>query len=252
MIHVKRDVSNRPRGFQGRAQEWRRAFLRARALDGSLTATKFWQKVRPQIKSDADALARVFYGKCAYCESRMAHVQHPQIEHYRPKGRPEFETQLFVWENWLLSCGRCNDSKWQHFPACDGGTPCLLDPTVDTPSAHIAFAREHVAGTTKRGTETVKLLGLDRGPLEDARAHWLIYVDALLLLAVRPSQLREARDLLVWCIHEEAPWSGCVREYIATKAPKLLQAPQVVVGANPVLRIKELVEERREDVALLA
>jgi len=132
MIRVRRDRSNRPRGFATRARAWQRAFLEARARTPATTAAQFWKKIRPSLQTDAAALSAVFHGKCAYCESRMAHVQHPHIEHYRPKGRSEFEKFLFLWTNWLLSCGRCNDSKWRHFPML-GSLPCLLDPTVDDP-----------------------------------------------------------------------------------------------------------------------
>ena len=33
-----------------------------------------------------DALEELFHGKCAYCESRFAHVAPEDIEHWRPKG----------------------------------------------------------------------------------------------------------------------------------------------------------------------
>lgn len=251
MIRVRRDASNRPRGFENRARGWRNELRAERNRDPLISAARFWRKLRPKLLLDARALAEVFHHKCAYCESRMAHVQHPHVEHYRPKSRNEFEQLLFDWNNWLLSCGRCNDSKWAHFPMCDDGTPCLLDPTADHVGEHLAFAREHVIGVTRRGKETVSLLGLERGPLEDERARWLLHVDALLLLAIPPSMLREARDLLVWCVQDEAPWAACTRAYLEDKAPKLLAAPRVSIAGDPQERIKALVEQRKGDIGRL-
>lgn len=246
MIRVARDASNRPQGFQERAKARLRAFRVARARHPRLTASKHWAAVRKELGADADALAGVFRHKCAFCESRMSHVSRPHIEHYRPKGRAEFEARMFEWENWLLSCGRCNESKWAHFPVDEQGAALLLDPTVDEPAEHIEFAGAFVGGSTPRGRETVRLLGLARGPLEDERARWLLFVDTLLLLAVTPLSLREARDLLVWCAQVEAPWSACARARLAQCAPKLLVAPRVTIDGDPVERIRRLVDTHRD------
>lgn len=251
MIRVTRDATNRPRGFQTRAQRWRKQFREARARDAGLSASRFWSAVRPALRADAAALAGVFRDKCAFCESRMAHVQHPHIEHYRPKGRREFEKRMFDWDNWLHSCGRCNESKWTHFPISDEGDPCLLDPTADDPDAHLGFVHEHITWTTNRGEETVRLLGLARTPLEDERAQWLMTINLLLLLAVPPTSLREARDLLVWCAGDSAPWTACVRSYLQTKAPKLLFAAPVVIQGDPQRRIHDLIESQTGVLALL-
>ncbi len=242
MIRVTRDATNRPPGFQARARERIRAFRVARKRDPKLTAAKHWTTVRLSLGADVDVLVRVFRGKCAFCESRMEHVSRPHVEHYRPKGRAEFEARMFDWDNWLLSCGRCNDTKWAHFPVDDQGAPLLLNPTADDPSQHLMFEHAYVGGVTERGRETVRLLGLARGPLEDERARWLLFVDALLLLAVTPHCLREARDLLVWCTQPEAPWSACVRAYLSRLAPKLVSAARVTILGDPEKKIRRLVE----------
>ncbi len=251
MIRVRRDVSNRPRGFQERTKARLRAFRVARKRDAELTAAKYWSAVRQELGADADALAEVFRSKCAFCESRMAHVSRAHIEHYRPKGRAEFELRMFDWDNWLLACGRCNESKWAHFPLDDHGEPLLLDPTVDDPTAHMEFEHAFVGGTTPRGRETVRLLGLARGPLEDERARWLLFVDTLLLLAVTPYSLREARDLLVWCAQVEAPWSACARAYLARLAPKLVTARRVTIEGDPVEKVRRLVDAHRDALGAL-
>ena len=251
MIRVTRDASNRPRGFQRRAKTLSKAFHEARRLDPSLSAAGFWAKVRHDLGEDVDALATVFRGKCAFCESRMAHVSRPHVEHYRPKGRQEFEDRMFDWENWLLSCGRCNESKWMHFPICAGEVPCLIDPTSDEPAEHLGFVNEFISGLTTRGDETVRILGLTRGPLEGERARWLMTIDLLLLLAVGPPPLREARDLLVWCTCVEAPWTACTRSYLQERAPKQLRAAPTAIQGEPVARIRELTHAQRGRTSLL-
>lgn len=157
---------------------------------------------------------------------------------------------MFDWNNWLLSCGRCNTTKSTGFPLCDGGVPCMIDPTTEDPGPHLDFAQAVVGSVTHRGSETIRLAGLSRGPLEDARARWLsLTVGVLLLLAVR--QLPEARDLLVWCVSDEAPWTACTRAYLRGRAPKLLAAAPVVIAPDPLQRIHDLIESQSSSLALL-
>jgi uncharacterized protein (TIGR02646 family) len=204
---------------------------------------EYWRRVRRKLRSDADKLREVFEGKCAFCESTMRHVSSPQIEHYRPKSRKEFEDLAFVWENWLLSCGNCNGKKWAHFPIC-GTVPCLLDPTSDNPAVHIDFAGARPLALTERGHETIRLLGLDRAPLEDEREKWLTLIRALLLLAKPPSACREARELLIWSMQSDAPYSAMTRRYLHEQAPRLatpkVPHPRIEV-TDAVQRICELV-----------
>lgn len=123
------------------------------------------------------ALARIFHGKCAYCETVYAAASPVDIEHFRPKGEvtedsghPGYWWLAMKWENLLPSCIDCNRRRWQYivgkngqlafmqsgkknsFPLQDGSvharkesdslkneSPLLLDPTVDDPRDHIRF-----------------------------------------------------------------------------------------------------------------
>jgi uncharacterized protein (TIGR02646 family) len=52
--------------------------------------------------------------RCVYCEDSYA----DEIEHFRPKDL--YPDLTFVWENYLLACGRCNGtSKRHHFAIFD-------------------------------------------------------------------------------------------------------------------------------------
>ena len=255
MIHVER--GNPPEGFEQRAEEFARRFADSRTREPQTTASKFWQRVRPELREDAAVLADRFHHKCAFCEARMEHVQHPHVEHYRPKGHREFEGFMFDWDNWLFSCGRCNETKWKHFPDC-GGTPCLLNPTSDRPEDHLEFHRQEIEGLTDRGRETIRLLGLDRSPLSRERAAWLVKVESLLLLACLATERgvrEEARRFVIWCLQEDAPFCAMTRNYVSHVAPKLARPNQhhpKVNETDGMRCIAQLVEDHLDEIRRLA
>jgi len=74
-----------------------------------------------------DALREMFDGKCAYCESKIAASQDSDVEHYRPKkgvaeaaDHPGYWWLAMVWENLVLSCQHCNQSRSHHVIIPDG------------------------------------------------------------------------------------------------------------------------------------
>jgi len=241
VIRIQRGSS--PKGFSRRAKRWTDNFHAAREHDPPVTITQFWSRVRPQIRLDAEALYQAFHGKCAFCESRMAHVSAPHIEHYRPKQK--FPDLAFEWDNWLLSCGRCNETKWTHFPDCDG-QPCLIDPANEDPAQHIEFFGYVPIPLTKRSEETIKLVGLDRSPLEDERSRWLLYINALILLCCVDEFRTEARELLLWCMQDDAPYAAMTRCYLRLRTPRLANPTQPhtpISPQDPIRRIQRLTDE---------
>lgn len=119
----------------------------------------------------------------AYCESQIAHIGYPQIEHYRPKD--SFPELCFSWTNLLLGCAVCNGSgfKGTKFPSEAEGGP-FIDPTVDNPEEHLEFIVEEmpggpldyfarVKGTTARGKTTCEQIGLNRIDLLKERSRYL-------------------------------------------------------------------------------
>lgn len=72
-----------------------------------------------------EALREMFHGKCAYCESKIAGSQDTDVEHYRPKkgvteadeagvAHPGYWWLAMRWENLVLSCQHCNQSRSYH------------------------------------------------------------------------------------------------------------------------------------------
>ncbi len=221
MICVNRGTE--PAGFTQRAQNWWARFNAERIDDDKLTISKFWNKVRREVQADAEQLYLRSHGKCAFCESRMADVANPHVEHYRPKSK--FPELAFTWNNWLLSCKRCNDKKWVHFPMCDT-EPCLIDPASENPEVHIEFKGYMPIPKTQRGAKTIELVGLDRSPLEDERSDWLHYIRTLSVIWVKVPELRaEVRELLIWAMQDDAPYAAMIRCYLRRYSPKLAEPP---------------------------
>jgi uncharacterized protein (TIGR02646 family) len=243
MIKVNR--GSQPPNFEQHKNKWRMDFDTAQIKNREVTISAFWAKVRRSISEEAQYLFQAFHNKCAFCESYLGHVTSPNIEHYRPKSK--FPELAFEWENWLLSCGRCNDKKWAHFPQCDDD-PCLIDPTKENPELHLEFVGYMPVSRTERAAETIRLVGLDRNPLEEERSRWLTYLNSLLLHCVssKPEIKKEARELLIWAMQDDAPYTNMTRCYLRQKAPRLA-APSVphpyVSISDPMQRIQCLVNE---------
>jgi len=71
------------------------------------------------------ALATLFHGKCAYCETFYSASSPVDVEHYRPKGsvdgvkdHPGYWWLAMRWENLLPSCIDCNRRRGQWNPSC--------------------------------------------------------------------------------------------------------------------------------------
>jgi uncharacterized protein (TIGR02646 family) len=128
------------------------------------------------------ALEGLFGSKCAYCESRFAHVTPKDIEHFRPKSEirradgtslsPGYFWLAGTWTNLLISCPDCNRErehevpgqpekallgKHTQFPLRDEKARVrrhtadiqkeenhrlLLDPCTDDPERHLTYDKE--------------------------------------------------------------------------------------------------------------
>jgi uncharacterized protein (TIGR02646 family) len=178
MISVNR--TDAPKWLTRYAKRWTDELLAAIELykqGGEKPSASLWNKYNK--KYVKEALKGMFHDKCAYCESKITHIDYPHIEHYRPKRK--YPQYAFEWQNLLLACGICNGTahKGDHFPLEDGdeNKPLLLNPCEDDPAQHLQFVKARVVSLSERGRQTCNLLGLNRDELFDRRRERLVFVD---------------------------------------------------------------------------
>lgn len=163
----------KPQVLEDHADEWRDEVLELLAANEDPTPYQKGRYNRPEIKS---AVIEETSGKCAYCESKILHVDFGDIEHILPKKeRPEL---WFEWSNLTLACSVCNNKKRAYY---DDSLP-LVDPYEDEPEERIIFlgplARAFPGDP--RALMTERELELNRPKLIERRTERL---DQLLALA---------------------------------------------------------------------
>lgn len=58
------------------------------------------------------ALASMTDSRCAYCDGYpITSTGEEQVDHFRPKTRPEFHELVCTWDNLFLICSACNKAK---------------------------------------------------------------------------------------------------------------------------------------------
>ena len=174
-------------------------------------------------KSVKNALITAQQGKCAFCESKIRHVAHGDVEHYRPKGgirqgdgddleQPGYFWLAYAWTNLFLACQLCNQSfKKNLFPLADPTSrarshlddlaaeqPMLIHPADEEPSAFIGFRAEMAfpIDDDPRARGTIEVLGLNREELAEFRLdHLAPFKHLLRALPLLPADSEEARDI---------------------------------------------------------
>ncbi|WNG52104.1 hypothetical protein F0U60_54365 [Archangium minus] len=188
------------------------------------------------------ALREAQHGKCAFCESKFAHISYGDVEHFRPKagwrqeegeplGRPGYYWLAYEWANLFLSCTLCNQQfKRNLFPLrtperrarnhkvdVTAEDPLLLDPAVDDPEEFISF-REEVPYAVKgnaRGKATIRTLGLQREELAEQRRKHLRLVKALQqIIELRIPEAEEARNQLLSMQQDSEEYASMTRAFL--------------------------------------
>lgn len=116
----------------------------------------------PEIK---ELLRRETADKCAYCESKVPHIDYGDVEHLLPKS--VFPELRYNFENLTYACGVCNTKKGNFYCA---ETP-LLNPYEDFPEEHLMPVGPMVLRIpiSDRGLVTQKKLDLNRSELVERR-----------------------------------------------------------------------------------
>ena len=151
-------------------------------------------------------LRKLQHGKCCFCEDRIDHIEHGDVEHFRPKGgfqtdeQQSLQTPGYYWlaydfSNLFYCCQICNQVyKKNYFPLSDETKrvrshtenfqqedSLLIHPEFDNPEKHLTFVGEVIKplNGSQKGAETIKRAGLDRPELEDDR---FVYLKTLRVL----------------------------------------------------------------------
>jgi uncharacterized protein (TIGR02646 family) len=169
---IKLTKSAEPPVLAANAVVWTSTLLTKLADGETPTASDRTHYRHVQIKA---ALVAETHGKCAYCESKLLHIHHGDVEHIFPKSLDELKT--FDWSNLTLACEICNQNKSNRDPYLDH----IIDPYITDPSNHITFAGALIMSKgTDPGTCTRVILDLNRGQLAEQRKEKL---DGLLQIA---------------------------------------------------------------------
>jgi 5-methylcytosine-specific restriction endonuclease McrA len=166
----------------------------------------------PEVK---ELLRRETADKCVYCESKVPHVDHGDVEHLRPKSI--FPELRFSYENLTFSCGVCNTKKGDFY--CNE-TP-LLNPYEDLPEEHLMPVGPMVlrAPASDRGLITQKRLDLNRTKLVERRQERLEAI-ATLLDQVARTQSAAIRAVLLDQVDQECSadkeYCFVVRAYVTS------------------------------------
>lgn len=138
------------------------------------------QKGRYRQRDIKDALLAETNGKCAYCESKIRHIAHGDIEHIIPKSKEPH--RAFEWYNLTLACDVCNENKGDYYnpdPLLQHHD--LVDPYSDNPSDHFLFMRELVVARpdSPRGELTDTEIKISRDALTERRRERMDFIDGM-------------------------------------------------------------------------
>ena len=176
-----------------------------RQYNAGIRPISFNDKVWGELKFH---LFELFNGKCAYCESKVQHIDFGDVDHYRPKkkvhedprtttdtGHPGYYWLAYDKLNLLPACGQCNKGrgKGAHFPVLgshsrisetvDAEEPLLLNPYNDkiNPLEHLEFNDQGAAiprNSSKLGEMSQLIMQLNRSHIGERRRTAMLKVQS--------------------------------------------------------------------------
>ncbi|BCH08247.1 hypothetical protein MesoLj131c_25050 [Mesorhizobium sp. 131-3-5] len=201
----------KPKILEDNEAVWTAAIVNKLNAGEAPTNTEKTRYRNPQIKT---ALVAETHGKCAYCESKLLHIHHGDVEHIYPKSLDPLRT--FEWNNLTLACEICNQNKSNKDPLLEH----IIDPYVTEPSDHLIFSGPLIFPRgTAAGTSTRALLDLNRGELSERRKDHLEKIMGIIDTVSRadlPVATRRAifTDLRDREGHPTAPYAAMVQTVI--------------------------------------
>ncbi|WP_421268535.1 HNH endonuclease [Aeromonas veronii] len=158
---IKLTKNNKPEILLKNAEKWTEDILKKLQNGEKPSNTDNARYRHPEIKS---ALISETNGKCAYCESKLLHIHHGDIEHIIPKSLEA--KKRYEWENLTLACEICNQNKSNNDPQ----TTYIIDPYITEPADHLHFSGSMIFPLgTINGLNTTSILDLNRPHLIERR-----------------------------------------------------------------------------------
>jgi uncharacterized protein (TIGR02646 family) len=153
-------------------------------------------RANPELR---EVLYKLFYGKCAYCESKLPALSIGNtfltIDQFRPPTTPMGLSGIstldgywwlaYEWENLFPACENCNRAKGNKFPVqfkrvqpyakgkeLEKEGSLLLNPCVDYPETTLKFYSDgSVKGMDRKAETTIDVFSLNRNNLRKAREY---------------------------------------------------------------------------------
>lgn len=140
-------------------------------------------------KTVKEVLKKIQHSKCCFCEAKIEHISHGDVEHFRPKAgyqidesqelvKPGYYWLAYDFTNLFFCCQVCNQVyKKNYFPLADESNRAkshndelaledslILHPVHDEIEKHLLFDAEIVKpkNGSRKGAETIKRTGLNR------------------------------------------------------------------------------------------
>lgn len=158
-----------------------------------------------KVAENKEAIKAACHDKCMYCESKISHVYHGDVEHIRPKS--VFPESEFEWSNLGYVCAKCNGAKGAKYnEACP-----YVNPFEENPEDF--FITRDCMLDARRGNEraslTISDIELNRPALFERRKEKLDNIQRFISLAFS----RDVESLKDAAIREVASEAAVNKEY---------------------------------------
>jgi len=185
---IKLTKTAKPAVLEQNAVEWTRTVLAKLAAGEKLSSTDDARYRHIEVKA---ALVAETHGKCAYCESKLKHIHHGDVEHIAPKSLDP--AKRYEWTNLTLACEICNQNKSNRDPKVE----YILDPYAAEPSEHLTFFGSFISPLgTNHGKNTEVLLELNRAALLERRKSRLEQIMGIYETVLKPDLPMETRKII--------------------------------------------------------
>lgn len=136
------------------------------------------------------ALITETHGKCVYCESKILHIHHGDVEHILPKAI--YANKTFDWNNLTLACEICNQNKSDRDPNFEN----IINPYGEFPEEHLFFSGPIIFTFTQKGQNTEVILDLNRTALLEKRKERLTRAFNIIKNVVDETKPLEVRKII--------------------------------------------------------